>query len=189
MGEPKGLVEVDGVPWLERQIEALRACGVAYAIVVLGHARDRYVARLPWLEHPDVVAPWRDFRLDVVVNPAPERGPFSSLVTGCMRRRGAAAFVLPVDVPCADRAVWTSLGAALVAGVDACVPVHGGRGGHPVLGSAHFLDSLEAVPTDAPAARLDEQLRSAGSVVRVEVADARIGLNLNTPSDWDSIRR
>jgi hypothetical protein len=58
-----------------------------------------------------------------------------------------------------------------------------------VLGSAKFLDALERMDLDAADARLDEQLRRAPRVTRLAVADARVRVNLNTPSDWATIPR
>jgi molybdopterin-guanine dinucleotide biosynthesis protein A len=97
MGEPKGLWAIGGKPWLEHQLDAIDALG-AGAVLVLGFDRQRYLEALPELED----------RASVVVNRAPERGPFSSLQCG-LRVSGSPAFVLPVDVPVPVPAVWQAL--------------------------------------------------------------------------------
>jgi CTP:molybdopterin cytidylyltransferase MocA len=187
MGEPKGLVRVDGRPWILHQLDALAGRRV---VVVLGEDRARYEEVVPSLAARVPPA-------TVVVNPAPDRGPFSSLQVGlaalaggpaASRARSVAAFVLPVDVPAASADVWTALEAALGDrdGIDAAVPEHEGRGGHPVLLAPSLLARLGTAPASS---RLDELLRALppGRLRRVQVGDPRIRLNLNAPEDWGKV--
>jgi molybdenum cofactor cytidylyltransferase len=169
LGEPKGLVRVRGRPWIELQLEGFEACGGRQAIVVLGYDAERYES---------VVT-----RARVVVNPQPERGPFSSLACALavVPPDAPGVFVLPVDVPCPTPDTWRALERALAPGVDACVPTLDARGGHPVLLSPAFVGRLRAL---APAARLDAEIRASPRVVRVPVADPRVQMNLNAPEDW-----
>jgi CTP:molybdopterin cytidylyltransferase MocA len=180
MGEPKGLVLVDGRPWIARQLDAL---GGRRAIVVLGHDRDRYLELLLGLGRS----------VDLVTNPDPDRGPFSSLQEGLLAvEPGRPAFVLPVDVPAAAPPVWIALETALgeaPGDADAVVPVFEGRGGHPVLLGSAFVGRLLARP-DPAAGRLDEELRAlaeGGRLARVPVDDPRVRLNLNAPGDWGKV--
>lgn len=174
MGEPKGLWAVGGKPWLEHQLDAIEALG-AETVLVLGFDRQRYLEVLPELED----------RASVVVNPAPEHGPFSSLQCG-LRVSGAPAFVLPVDVPAPVTAVWQALHGALTAGVDAAVPIHEGLGGHPVLLSPALVTHVLGLPADS---RLDHVLRGwdGSRITRVPVLDRRVRLNLNAPEDWGKL--
>ena len=168
LGEPKGLVMVEGRTWIDRQLEAL---GRRRAVLVLGHDRDRYL--------PVVLALGRP--VDLVTNPDPDRGPFSSLQEGLAAvDPGSPAFVLPVDVPAPGKAVWTALEASL-GPAEAAVPVHDGKGGHPVPLGAALVARLLTRPASS---RLDEELRALPLVARVPVDDPRVGLNLNTASDW-----
>jgi molybdenum cofactor cytidylyltransferase len=189
MGEPKGLVDYDGRPWLEHQLAALREHRV---VLVLGEDRDQYERAMPELVRSvesladDVAAPCR--HVIVVINPAPDRGPFSSLQEGLRAvRPGERAFVLPVDVPAASAPVWTALVDALEENPEAsaAIPCVGGRGGHPVLLAAGLIAELLALRpvwgTAEP--RLDHELRRR-LVARVPVDDSRVGLNLNTRQDW-----
>ncbi len=182
MGEPKGLVRVEGRPWLEHQLAAVSPRRV---VVVLGEHREQYEAAMPDLAR----------RATLVTNPAPERGPFSSLQVGLAAvPPDEAVFVLPVDVPAASAPVWAALEAGLGAGAgaEAAQPVFEGRGGHPVLLGPGFAALLRALP---PTARLDEQLRKLASlaglarVARVPVSDGRVRLNLNAPEDWGKVAR
>jgi CTP:molybdopterin cytidylyltransferase MocA len=182
MGEPKGLWAIGGKPWLEHQLDAIDALG-AEAVVVLGFDRERYLETLPELED----------RASVVVNPAPEHGPFSSLQCG-LRVAGAPAFVLPVDVPVPVTDVWQALLEALTERVDAAVPVHEGAGGHPVLLSAALVTYILGLRADS---RLDHVLREwswgrgpnpeRDRIARIPVLDRRVRLNLNAPEDWGKL--
>lgn len=175
LGEPKGLVVVRGRPWIEHQLDGVRAAGVTRAVVVLGHDRERY-AGLPSLARRAVV---------VVVNPDPDRGSFSSLQEGLSALApDEPAFVLPVDVPAARPETWAALAAAL-GNARAAVPGYESGGGHPVLLSPSFAAHLRGLDPAGGESRLDVQLRlSAGETARVPVDDDRIRLNLNAPEDW-----
>jgi molybdenum cofactor cytidylyltransferase len=186
LGEPKGLVVAGGRYWIERQLEAVAAAGVARTVVVLGFDRERY----------EVVTDLTR-RATVAVNPDPDRGPFSSLQHGLAALDpDEGAFVLPIDVPAAGPGAWAALAEALASN-DAAVPTDAGGGGagagggHPVLLSPAFASRLRALDPALPEARLDVQLRSLppGRVARVPVNDARIRLNLNAPEDWGRLER
>jgi CTP:molybdopterin cytidylyltransferase MocA len=185
LGEPKGLVDVAGKPWLVHQLDAMaRVACVRRVAVVLGLDAERYRAALPDLAG----------RALVVINPDPDRGPFSSLQCGLAALAGQAGqagqtgqagqprpvFVLPVDVPASSPEVWDALARATA---QASVPVHGGRGGHPVFLAPALVRSLLAQP---PTSRLDHELARV-EVARVPVADPRVGLNLNEPRDWGKL--
>jgi molybdenum cofactor cytidylyltransferase len=171
MGEPKGLVAFAGRPWIETQLAALAG---RRAVVVLGHDAPRYLEAIPDLAR----------RFEVVVNPDPDRGPFSSLQVGLAAVRASApAFVLPVDVPAASAAVWDALEEALGPEVDAAVPAFEGRGGHPVLLAPPFIARLRGRDPASPGARLDVELRSA-MACQVPTDDPRVRMNLNAPEDW-----
>jgi CTP:molybdopterin cytidylyltransferase MocA len=182
MGEPKGLWAIGGKPWLEHQLDAIDALG-ANTVLVLGFDRRRYLEVLPGLED----------RASVVVNPAPEHGPFSSLQCG-LRVSGAPAFVLPVDVPVPVTEVWQALHGALTERADAAIPLHEGGGGHPVLLSAALVTHVLGLPADS---RLDHVLREwdwgrgpnqeRDRIARVPVLDRRVRLNLNAPEDWGKL--
>jgi CTP:molybdopterin cytidylyltransferase MocA len=167
---------MDGRPWLEHQLDALRHQGLRSVVVVLGHHAERY---LPILE-PRMV--------HHVTNPLPDRGPFSSLQAGLSALTpGSAAWVLPLDVPCPSQEVWTALRQAFSSSsVDVAMPVYDGRGGHPVLLSGDLVASLQGLPVDGPHSRLDRQIHALPHerIARVEVKDPRVLDNLNTAEDF-----
>ncbi len=180
-GEVKGLKPVDGEPLIAWQIARFQSAGGGKVVVVLGHHVVAYKRAL--------VAG----SAECVVNEEPQRGPFSSLQCGL----GVAApgptgaiFVLPVDVPAASAQVWRML-AQCDRQLDAVIPTHEGRGGHPVRLGADFAAQLREIPWDRPDARLDAQLAALPPtrLRRLEVEDESIRLNLNTPAafqKWES---
>jgi CTP:molybdopterin cytidylyltransferase MocA len=151
MGRPKGLVDVKGTPWIVRQLEAIPTP----VIVVVGE--ERYAGLLGDRE--------------IAINLDPN--PFLSVKAGAMKATGAAAFLLPLDVPCPDPRVFRALEQA----GPAAVPIYEGRGGHPVL------VPLDPVRRAEDADRLDHLLARLNPR-RVPVDDPRVRMNLNTPDDW-----
>ncbi|MFH1017818.1 MAG: nucleotidyltransferase family protein [Pseudomonadota bacterium] len=193
MGQPKGLIDAKGKPFLERQLDRFRDAGGKRVVVVLGYDMQPYVQALSWLSAAPGIWTERDglFR-SVVVNTLPQYGPFSSITSGAeivLARKDRGAFILPVDVPAADKDVWEKLVNSFSGPVQACLPVFKGRGGHPVLLARTFLLALLHIPVDSPEARLDRQLRTIDQdqVARVFVNDERILKNMNTPGDLETV--
>lgn len=197
LGRPKALVEVGGRPWLLAQLEALAARGLTRVVVVLGSAWEAHVAALPWVAAGE--AELFGARVLIARNPAPERGPFSSLQTGIQHTRRAlwarstpdgwlandGAFVLPVDIPCPPAAVFAALQHALrEEAAEAAVPVFSGRGGHPVLCAPALLQRLAALDCTSQDARLDVQLKRS-RVAHATVTFGGVLANWNTREDWE----
>ncbi|MCC6806817.1 MAG: NTP transferase domain-containing protein [Deltaproteobacteria bacterium] len=165
MGEPKILMRVHGEAWLSLQLRALSAVIDAVAIVV---ASEDVAARVRALAPTALVT----------VNPDPSRGPFSSLLCGLSAIGARACFVSPIDVPVAAPSTFAAL---LATGAPAAVPTYAGRGGHPVWLAEAFVRT--AMAKDPARDRLDHVLHATAGVARVDVDDARITTNLNTPED------
>ncbi len=198
MGEPKGLVKVGGRPWLEVQLRRFAAAGGRKAVVVLGYHREEYLEKMPdwgaWMRDAgcgmldwEGELPW----MALAMNSEPENGPFSSLITGWNRLRemlpGTPAFVLPVDVPCPSGEVLQALQTALQPGVEVCVPVYQGRGGHPILAAASFFEKLRTLPFSDPQARLDSQIKKLvpENLRKIPVQEKIILLNMNHKKDFE----
>jgi len=172
---PKGLIEVGGLPFLVWQVQSLRALDLT-PIVVTGHHHAAYA---------EVLA---GQAARIVRNPAPERGPFSSLQCGLevsCAREPMGVFIQPLDVPVPSGAVFAALRSA-GGSTAAAIPTHEGRGGHPVWLPPRIAAALRTVP-EGPDARLDRQLASwaeRGAVVRIPVEDPRVRVDLNTEGAW-----
>lgn len=191
MGTPKGLMIVNGRPWIEVQLAQLRSVGVTRAIIVLGFDAEKYLSELPWAQ--SALLEWssvNDIQVMVVKNPHPEFGPFTSLQTANHHIESLgepAAFFLPIDVPCPDVQIWRSLVCECEGDVSAVIPSHAQRGGHPVLLSRELMLDLLKVPMDAADARLDMQLKKQRHLVYVDVEDPKVGMNINAPEDFKNL--
>lgn len=174
MGHSKALLDYRGQPWLLAQIEAIRAQTRGLIRVVLGPQGQRESQLLARLEG-----------VQSVLNPTPERGPFSSLQVG-LKGLSGPVFVGPLDCPVAD--VLRALIEGLNPIPEAVVPTHQGRGGHPVLLGSPLVVRLLEMEAGAPEARLDLALKRARTQ-RIEVSDDRILLNLNTPEAWEAFQK
>jgi Uncharacterized MobA-related protein len=101
MGSDKALLDLNGKPVLERIVSSYQAVGIGQIVVVSGQNH----AALVQLCLP----------VELVRNPAPENGMFSSIQTGVAALGPAtdAFFVQPVDIPLVSPATLTGLLAAL----------------------------------------------------------------------------
>lgn len=176
-GEVKGLKSVEGTSLVRWQLARFREAGGGRMIVVLGSHADVFTRELAGSD------------AELVVNPAPERGPFTSLQTGIAASLTAcprALYVLPVDVPAPPPQIWRMLDA--LSDCDAAVPTFADRGGHPVRLSPGFAASLLKIAWEDPVARLDRQLAAlpAERLRRIAVAEPGVRLNLNTAEAWNA---
>lgn len=171
---PKGLQQVGGSSWIERQVKELQKYRFAKTILVLGFHAETYRTALDGHTF-----------CTIVENAKPELGPFSSLITGitALGTFSGRTFVLPLDVPCPKTDVWKALAEPPESVV---LPQFGGRTGHPVLLSKKFLDSLLLVDFSHPDARLDRQIRQLSALEKrhIAVSDPDVLLNLNTDADF-----
>jgi molybdenum cofactor cytidylyltransferase len=175
--------------------------GAAKALTELAGARllDRVLATLAqvgpdgWIEPLVVIGPPHGAAIRAALpaatrtawNPCPERGMLSSVQTGLrgLVAAGAAAGALiwPVDVPLVRaETVRRLLQVALADGAGRPVlPTYGGRGGHPLwLPACRFGDVL-ALPEGATL----RVLRTRHPELRLEVADAAVLRDIDTPAD------
>ena len=174
---PKGLISVGKRFWIEQQLASFAEAGGTWVRVVLGFHEALFRGSCPWLTDG-----WFEgLQVEAVSNPAPERGAFSSIKVG-LAGREEAWFILPIDVPAPEREVWgmllTALGSHWVA-----QPTFEGRGGHPILISKTFVESLRSSPD---LSRLDHKIQALqeSKRVRVPVPSAHVLRNLNTLADW-----
>jgi molybdenum cofactor cytidylyltransferase len=170
MGRPKALLIYQDETFIGRlQRIFLEYC--TPVVVVLGHDAQSIQSSL-------------DARVQVAVNPDPERGMLSSLQTGLrMLSDGARILFLPLDYPAIRSETVASLCVAppcLIA-----MPRFGGTRGHPVLISRAVADELLALPVDA-AAR--DVIRGHDAEIHyVDVADPAILMDVDTPGDYEAL--
>jgi molybdenum cofactor cytidylyltransferase len=134
-------------------------------------------------------------RVRAVVNPHPERGRTGSLqrglreletphlTSGKPKATLTGCLIWPVDVPLVIAETVGRIADALVAeGAGArIVPVHEGRGGHPVAVGRDHWPAIHKMSPDEPLRNLFR--RPGVPVKRIPVDDERIRANLDTPED------
>ncbi len=120
-GSPKLLADLRGEPLLNRTLRSVLDAEVPHVVVVLAPGA---VLDVPLL---------RDDRVQVVTNPDPARGMFSSIQVGLSAAAGDPIVVLPADMPFVQPATVAIL-------IDACrrtggavVPARGTERGHPLV--------------------------------------------------------
>jgi molybdenum cofactor cytidylyltransferase len=140
-GRPKSLLQLDGVPLLQRAVAALTGAGVADVVVVTGFHADQIEPLLATL-------PVRTIR-----NPQPQDGPTSSLRAGLVALASpvSAIVVMLADQPlieAADVAALLDAWRARPDGIDVLFPqVHGRRGNPVILSATVRADLLSASPS------------------------------------------
>ncbi len=168
----------DGWSWIDRQVDILRQAGFAPVYLVTGYRPRRVLACL----HRRVMRR-HNFRA--------RRGPFSTLQLGLHNPSGPA-LVVPVDA-ILPPAPWLRRlrRSAHARNIAAASPIdRWGGGGHPLMLSQCWSQSLCAVPVDAADARLDRQLGylSAAEHIRLPWQHFFRCPRLNTRREWRSAR-
>ena len=140
--------------------------------------------------HVIVVAGWQAHRIedllrhhpqvDIVLNAEYASGMFSSVRTGITRVVAPAFFLLPGDQPAISNTVYQQL---LDVAADIVIPTYSGRKGHPVLFSSQLIPEILSQPADST---LRDFVRQHGFAT-VDVDDEGILLDIDTPSDYDSL--
>jgi CTP:molybdopterin cytidylyltransferase MocA len=164
-----------GVPLFRVHFEKFLEAGGGSAVLVLGHRREEFDSALEQLRCADATSDV----LKVVINPDPDRGPFSSIQGGLSEGLKSNAdwfWILPVDTAPNDAFEGITRAVEMNLDIDAFVPEFEGRGGHPILISRGFAQVL--CQSDA-GHRLDHLLMVSKKVKRVIMSDSRILSNLN----------
>lgn len=163
MGGPKALMVVAGEAWWRTQARRIEATG----------------RRALWVASPEVAAAiGRCAGATALADPdAPMMTSVLAGLAAIPALPGPAAhacFILPVDVPCASRAVFDAIETeAMACGV--AVPRYAGTRGHPIAMSLAWARAHVRSDT----VRLDEL--TAAFRREVGVNDADVVCNLNTP--------
>ncbi len=176
--ENKLLAEVSGKPIVARVVDALLETPADPVIVVVGHEAARIREALA------------ERRVRFVENPAYEEGLGASLRAGVEALGDGVdgALVALGDMP------WIRAEHAnqLLRAFDPSgpstiyVPVHDRRRGHPVLWSSRHFPAMKKLHGDVGARALLE--RHADEVLAIEVSDAAIHLDVDTPEMLEKVR-
>lgn len=172
MGQPKALLQLGGQTLLARVTRTAEQAGAQTFSAVVGppHGLEIRAAHTPSFSPHDFIWAWND---------QPERGMLSSVQAGLRHLPDGVlgALIWPVDIPfVAVTTVRALLGANLS---QLIIPVHRGRGGHPLwLPRALFGETLSLPPEEGLRA-----LRNRHPPLRFEVEDEKVLHDLDTPED------
>ena len=184
MGSPKALLATpSGRTFAAAIVRALADAGVEDVVIVTGHDHERVVEAV--LNDAPAVVP-RFAR-----NPQPSRGQLSSLWVGmdaAVRAETEALIVTLVDVPMVNPATvarvideWRKTRAPIVR------PAIGDRHGHPVIFDRSVFAELRASPLDQGAKAVVRA--HAGRIVDVPVSDEGSLVDVDTPQDYEALRK
>ena len=181
MGTDKALLKFPGSDenFLSAQILSLRShCEIL--LVVAGRNAETL--------KPDV------YRLaaDLVVNPDPDRGQFSSLQVGLnelLNRGRDLALVTHVDrIPPRSETINALKDAFARRSRQTwmVVPEYKGVHGHPVLAGREMIEAWLRAPVDATAREVEHAHQA--HIAYVAVDDPNITANINTPEEYDDLQ-
>jgi len=176
MGWPKALLPLGNHTFLNKIIADYRRLGCQPVIAVAG---------VHFSAIRDSLA---DSGVLLLRNPAPDRGPFSSLqiAVKSLPPPCQGVFVHPVDHPAvSSKSLRQILSAWTGEAQQVIKPTFEGRGGHPVLLGQDWIKKIERAPISS---NLRLVLRGSSAAVQlVPVTDEMILLNVNHPADLDKI--
>ena len=124
----------------------------------------------------------------LVINPAPERGQFSSLQVGLrevLRHGRDAALITLVDRPPASTATVQTLREAFESAKNeiwAVVPEFSNKHGHPFIAGREMIEAFLQAPATSMARDIEHKHQA--HIQYVTVNDPFIALNINTPDDY-----
>ena len=130
---------------------------------------------------------------EVVRNPAPERGQFSSLQTGLrevLNHGRDAAMVTLVDRPPVSAATLQTLHSAFADALEnrkwAVIPECGGRHGHPILAGREMIEAF--LRADATSTAREVERQNQEHIQYIAVDDPWMAANINTPEDYAALQ-
>lgn len=180
MGEDKALLQYGGRSFLAGAIEVLQnTCD--FVVVVAGKNID--LLRSIVYQNSAYL----------VLNPQPELGQFSSLRLGLQavldRGRDAACVTLVDRPPAQSRTVQALKEHFLCSSPETVwgvVPQFEGKHGHPVIFAREMIEVFLRANSSSNAREVEHQHQD--RVEYVDVDDARVILNINTPEDYSSLQ-
>ena len=172
LGSPKLLLAQNGELLVEKMLAKLKETGWdPVGVVVSDHVLADFVKRrIPGLE--------------IIFNPAPERGMISSIRLGLdwVGDDAEGLLTLPVDHPLITSETLKSIKSMATAD-RMVVPVYKGRRGHPTWWGRSFRDVLYSETADAGAMMVLRQPDVKMAELKVE--DAFVLVNINTVEDMN----
>lgn len=173
MGEPKPLLEVEGVPFLERAIKLLHIAGCAYVVAVVND-KDEWITRLADASGAAVI-----------INDVPDSEQIDSLRLGIANLPEGydGVLVLPVDFPRVQPETVSRLIAEFNSTRPAVLnPSYDDQPGHPVIFSSDVAAELLQPNLPDGARTIIEQHATDARTIAVD--DPGILIDVDTPADY-----
>jgi molybdenum cofactor cytidylyltransferase len=169
-GGAKLLARIEGIMLIDRTLGSLLEGGVDRAILVVAPGADFATSRR-----------LADPRVQVIVNPDPSRGMFSSIRAGLAVADGDPMLVMPADMPFVSVSTVAAVLAACARTPGIVAPVHEGRRGHPVAFPASMRAAILREP---PESTLKAALIATSATwLEVQVRDPGIHRDVDAPGD------
>ena len=185
MGVAKGLLKFQHTFWVLEQLERISKSACEEVILGLGHQFEHYFTAIPWLETAqNKPFLFLNLKLKVVVNPTPELGQFSTLLT-CLEQveHSDSILISPIDTPIDS---WENLNKLIETKADVAELQFEGKHGHPIKISKAKCEELIEVDLNSPEARLDLQLKKTNPArcAEIETPNRDCTINFNTAHQW-----
>ncbi len=159
----------DGTPLVLAAVRRLRF--VVDSVIAVVHPQDRVLPELLAAE-----------QVQVVVCQNADAGMGASLAAGVAASGDARGWLVALaDMPFIQDSTLQRAAQTLETGALLVAPFHAGRRGHPVGFHACFRDELLALSGEAGAR--DILMRHAAALTRLDVDDAGVLLDVDTPAD------
>lgn len=171
MGRPKPLLQWQGVPLIQYQVDSLVAAGVDEVVVVLGHRYESVRQAVP------------DTSSKIVYNQDYRHGKTTSVIkgVGSLSSISTDLVLLAVDQPRPAKLIASVIDNHIRNNALITSPRYQGRGGHPLIFSASLRNELESITSEGQGIREVFDAHR-GEVNELLVDDPLFRLDLNTPS-------
>ena len=190
MGDFKPLLPVNGKPLIENRILSMAKAGISPIFVVTGHENDLLETVIEKIKnelYPEV-------KVEIVHNPDYDKGMFTSIragIIGLSEYKGKTingVVLLPVDYPLINETHYTKLyDAWLSSPHQFAVPCYYGKKGHPLLIPKKALKEIINYGGNKGLKGITNEYEDRDEILRVEMRDERVLLDMDTPSDYNTI--
>ena len=190
MGDFKPLLPVKGEPLIEDRILSMVKAGISPIFVVTGYKREELEAIIKEIKSRIPLA----IKVVVIHNPDYDKGMFASIKTGIEEisnygeKDVNGVLLLPVDYPLINEAHYAKLYDVWLDKSDQfAVPCYYGKKGHPLLIPKRAWSEIISYKGDKGLKGITKDYEDRGEIFRVEMKDERVLLDMDTPSDYNTV--
>ena len=190
MGMAKGLLKFNKTFWILEQLRRIALTSIQSVYIGLGYQYQHYFEAIEWFAEASK-KPYKYLGMEVtiVINETPESGSFSTLQAVLNSvADNKDVLVNPIDSPILNAADFEKI---INEKCLIVLPNYKGKNGHPVKLAYAFWQKLKSLdPLDSDS-RLDFQIKKTATteISNLSVSSADILLNINTPADWDCLKK